>query len=83
MDAILKLELVLSIMEARAKEMRHKSKAMPFADKFGRGHYSGYAAATQMDIELLMPVLTELREERAEEQVEEPFNSYDEKVGAG
>lgn len=78
MEAILRLELLLSILEQRAKEMRDKSRTHVAKDAFGRGHYSGWAAATEADIDHLRPILDELRAEAAEE----PFNSYAEKAAS-
>jgi len=64
LEAILRLELLISVLEARAKEMRAKHRTHVGRDAFGRGHYSGWAAATEADIDLLKPILDELREEQ-------------------
>lgn len=70
MDAILRLELVLSILELRAKEFHGKAKMAPFADKFSRGHYSGWAVATEAAIDLLRPILDEMRQEAEQDQMD-------------
>jgi hypothetical protein len=54
------IERLTIVFEERATEMSAKAKAIPFRDAFGRGHYSGYAAASRMDAELLRSLREEV-----------------------
>lgn len=68
---------LIAVLEARAAEMDLARNRMPFADRFRRGTYAGWVAATKSDIELLRALRDEMSDVFPDP--EEPFNSLAEK----